>query len=197
MSDLRFSRFSSHLFLEFPFNFNQSIIFKLFEVVRKDTSDTRSLSIQDEDIFVDPKSLLGLKRWHSCSGWGGLGLQSDVDRFKATRTGGHLNISSKSLHFRARHQSGFGSFPSFQLIRLISFIGEKHSSDFCEKHCANSFTFWCFDIYLLAIQKCWFGLTLALISDIHYEKETKSFKVWEYIWGYNIAIWRCEEIAQS
>ena len=116
------------------------------------------LFVKVKDIFVDPKSLLGLKRWHSCSGWGGLGLQSDVDRFKATRTGGHLNISSKSLHFRARHQSRFGSLPSFQLwikptVQLISFIGEKHSSDFCEKHFANSFTFCCFDIYLLAIQK--------------------------------------------
>ena len=109
------------------------------------------LVFREEDIFVHSKSHLGLNRWHSCSGWGGLGLQSDVDRFKATRTAGDLNISSKSLHFRSQHQSRFGSLPSFQLwikptVGLISFIGEKHSSDFFEKHCANTFAFWCFDI---------------------------------------------------
>ena len=58
------------------------------------------LVFREEEIFVHSKSHLGLNRWHSCSGWGGLGLQSDVDRFKATQTGGYLNISSKSLHFR-------------------------------------------------------------------------------------------------
>ena len=73
-----------------------------------------------------------------------------TDRFKATQTRGCLNIPSKSFHFWSQHQSRFGSLPSFQLwikptIQLISFIGEKHSSDFWEKHRANTFGFWCFD----------------------------------------------------